>query len=148
MNDHDRLLDELRDLPRVEAGESFTRQVLLRLDDREQSARLSLAWPRLGWALAATLLLVVTITSAATWEKQRRREELRGELARLRSAQMELLEEFHRTPQPPASGLVYVGSDDGTDYLLDLGEVRALDPADSTASRRRIGSTIPASSVY
>jgi hypothetical protein len=147
MNEDQRLLDDLRNLPRLEAGETFTRQVLLRLDDREDSSRLILAWPRLsrprlGWAMAAALLLVVTIGGATNWEKQRRREEIRGELARLRSAQAELLEEFRQAPPPAAEGLVYIGSDDGTDYLLDLGEARSVDLS------RQTGSTTPASNIY
>lgn len=142
MNDDQRLLDELRNLPRVEAGELFTRQVLLRLDDREKSSRLFLAWPRLGWATAAGMLLALTIGGATTWEKQRRRAELRDELARLRTAQAALFEEFRRAPQAAVDGLVYVGSDDGTDYLLDLGEVRRVD------STRQADRAIPASNIY
>ena len=142
MNDDDRLLDELRGLPRVEASDRFTRQVLLRLDDRQTSEAASLAWPRLGWAMAATLLLVVTITGAMTWERQRRREEIRGELALLRSAQLELLQELRQTPRALEGGLVYVGSDDRTDYLLDLGAARTVDLF------RKSESVVPASNVY
>jgi hypothetical protein len=142
MNDDDRLLDELRGLPRVEASDLFTRQVLLRLDDRQPSEGASLAWPRLGWAMAAALLLVVTITGAMTWEKQRRKEEMRGELALLRSAQLELLQEFRQAPRALEGGLVYVGSDDRTDYLLDLGAARTVDLS------RKSGSVVPASNVY
>ena len=126
----DHLLDEeLRRLPRLEASAGFTDRVLAELE-RPGGAPSRLASPRLVWAtLAAGALLLGMLTvlheplpetapepllesalsgSVRTEELRRQHALLTEELERLRS----------RTEA--AAPVLYLGSDDEVDYVLDL----------------------------
>jgi hypothetical protein len=141
----DDLSAALAALPRVDASPHFTRRVLLALDERMESktaTRTPLAAPfasRWSWATAAVLLVLVVGASGA-WEQARHRRELRGELRALDAQRRALAADFERLDR---GALLYLGSDDRTDYLVDVENRRVV----STATPVQ-GWVVPASQVY
>jgi len=117
-DDVDPILDALRALPRERAGEEFTAAVL-------RSAPGAATAPPVGSrplaALAALLLLVAGVVSWS-WERERRREELRGRVDALWQEQRELERAFADLRRTAAEEprLLYLGSNDRVDFVLDL----------------------------
>jgi hypothetical protein len=139
----DETLAALRALPRTGASPDFTRQVLLALDERSDSStpsrRTSPFSSRWSWATAAVLLALVVGASGA-WEQARQRRELRGELRDLDAQRRALAADFERLD---GGALLYLGSDDSTDYVVDVENRRVV----STATPVE-GWVVPASQVY
>lgn len=133
----DPLFEALRSLPRETASPDFTSRVLTRLDDDRLPAPApapvsapphSAVW-RLRWAMGAALV-VVTLGGAGLFERQRERRELRGRVEALRQDHRAIALELEqlRTAGPSPSH-VYLGGDDGTDYILELAPVAHGGPA-------------------
>lgn len=116
----DPIFDELRELPRDTARPGFTRDLLLRIAERE-TVNERMAAPRLVWIAAS--LVAVTVVAAGVYERQRERRELRGEVSTLRQEQLLLEREMEalravRRDLP----VVYLGGDERNDYVLTLNE--------------------------
>lgn len=139
--ERDPLLDAISELPRLQASPDFTRQLLLELDQR-RSASEDLGgglWPRWSWGLAAALL-ALTVGASFSWEQARHRRELRGQIRTIDAERRALAADLQQLQSDGA--VLYLGSDDRTDYLIDL-EGRST----GTSSSGR-GTIVPASQVY
>lgn len=124
----DPVFDALRALPRESASPDFTARLLNRLDDDDRGAPApsSLEAPaqatmwRLRWAVGAALV-VVTLGGAGLLERQRERRELRGRVEALLQDHQSIAREFEQLRTAGTSPThVYLGGDDGTDYILEL----------------------------
>jgi hypothetical protein len=114
----DPILEALRELPRERAGPGFTAAVLRAVPGRAPAAP---AWSRPLAALAA-LAVVLSGLAAWSWERERRREELRGQVHALRQEQRELeqaLAELRRVGAEEPR-LLYLGSNERVDFVVDL----------------------------
>ena len=140
---------QLAAIERVPVSPDFTRQVLVRLDERdernerESASNPSGTWgfaPRWSWALAI-LLLAVTFGGSNLWEQTQAKRELRGTLRHLEADRRALAADIERLRHLEGTEVLYLGSDDRTDYLLDLNSRHA-------AASNRAGSVVPASSTY
>lgn len=126
----DPVLDVLRELPRERAAEGFTAAVVAAAPGAADSNMAEAGWPRPLVALAALLLLVSGL-GAWGWERAQRREELRGRVQALRQEQRELeqaLRELRRVSAEEPR-LLYLGSNERVDYVLDLDRFDRLDLA-------------------
>lgn len=122
-NEHDdRLTQALRDLPAVPASEGFTRGVLGRLDRAEPEI---LALPRiLRYAVAGAALVGVGFVIGANYRAGKAAEEVSAARAQaLRAETTQLLHELetlHELAQETIP-VYYLGGDEKTDLLLDVG---------------------------
>jgi hypothetical protein len=143
----DELDRQLAALERVEPAPDFTRRVLVGLDDADHSRQPAETWtglaPRWSWALGV-LLLAVTLGGSSLWEQAEAKRELRGTLRDLETERRALAADFDRL-QRDGGEVLYLGSDDRTDYLLDLSSRRTV--ATSQPANER-GAVVAASSIY
>ncbi|RMH22539.1 MAG: hypothetical protein D6696_03065 [Acidobacteria bacterium] len=139
----DRWLDRiLRDLPRQRASSDFTARVMRRLETPASGP------PRRSWrwlAAAAGLVLVL----AASWgvAQQRASRQARAELEALRAEHRALRAELEelRQLEAAARGVVYLGSTDDADWVLDLRRLaRRLELPGEGAPGRLKGEPLPA----
>ena len=129
MEDHRsrRVADLLRELPREHSRPGFTARVLVQLDAKPPNAspwsfRIAPAKP----AIMVAALLAVAISAGSLIELQGRARKYQ-EVVRARQTLQELRAEHGRLEQelraiadPP---VVYLGSDETVDYVLDLGKI-------------------------
>ncbi|HSS78711.1 MAG TPA: hypothetical protein VLV54_18475 [Thermoanaerobaculia bacterium] len=124
MEDHRtrRIAELLRELPSEHARPGFTARVMEQLDEKPQrDSRWSF---RLAPAMAVAALVAVAISAGALIERQgktRKHQEAVQALQELRAEHGRLEAELHAISDPP---VVYLGSDEQVDYVLDLGKVR------------------------
>jgi hypothetical protein len=122
------ITDLLRELPREHARPGFTARVLGQLDAKPRRAarwsfRLAPATP----AIVAITALAVAISAGALIEwrggarKHREAAQARQTLQELRAEHGRLEAELQAMSPP----VVYLGSDEKVDYVLDLDKVRA-----------------------
>jgi hypothetical protein len=142
--DRDPTLEAIAELPQLQASPDFTRRLLLKLDERQTTSHgLGTGlWPRWStwpWGVAAALV-ALTIGASASWEQTRQRRELRGQIRTIDAERRALAADLQQLRDRGA--LLYLGSDDRTDYLIDLEGRPTTSPA---RDRRRI---LPASQVY
>lgn len=116
-------LDELlQALPRVRASDGFTGRVLAGLERRPRRATRAGA---VGWAAAATLLLVALIVGGLRVEHQQTIDERAGRAAQLRSEHESLRRDLARLKSQAEQErpVVYLGGTDQIDLVLDLTSV-------------------------
>ena len=119
MND-DQLQEALSSLPRERAGLGFTAGVLRRI---EAPGPRFLAAPWSRWAAAAAAVLVLTLGLGwREWRHRQSAERLRVLLAEKHELEAEI--EALRRLAAEASPLVYLGSEDRVDLVLDLERFR------------------------
>jgi hypothetical protein len=126
MEDHRsrQVTDLLRELPREHARPGFTARVLEQLETKPANAwlwsfRLAPAKP----AIMVAALLAVAISAGSLIELQgraRKHHEAVQTLKELRAEHGRLEQELRAISDPP---VVYLGSDEKVDYVLDLGKV-------------------------
>jgi hypothetical protein len=119
------ITDLLRELTQEHARPGFTVRVLAQLDAKpRRAARWSF---RPATALAAITVMVVAISAGALIEwrggarKHREAAQARQTLQELRAEHGRLEQEL-RAMSPP---IIYLGSDEKVDYVLDLDKVHA-----------------------
>jgi len=129
----------LKRLPRVEASDGFTEDVLRRV--RTEEARPA---PRLRLAVAAVAVVVVSAAAGAWWTRQSPpAEPATGNaesLEQLRSEYQELsreLEALHRLAEDTRP-FVPVSIDPRTEVLFDLRDIEALPVSLASTGSRRI----------
>ena len=124
----DRILAELRALPREGAGEGFTERVLARLDEPARGPA-ALPGSRSPWRLAAAAALAALLLGALVWRlggptpetepaRPGRLDALAAEHARL-SAELHEIRRLAEEPVP----VLYLGGDDEVELVLDLAEL-------------------------
>jgi len=126
----DQHLDRLlRELPREQARQGFTRRVLARLD-APSAPRAGWRWPQRQ--LAAVLTVAVALTAGAGGlahyqrvEAQRAARQARAQqlLRELRAEHGQIKRELESLPQPP---VVYLGGNEDMDLVVDLSRVREV----------------------
>lgn len=139
MEDHRsrRVADLLRELPREHARPGFTARVLEQLDATPRPA--SRRSFRLAPALAAAALVAVAISAGALIEwrggarRQREAVQARQTLQELRAEHGRLQQELQAMSESPEPSVVYLGSDETVDYVLDLGKIRHAEVVTSAA---------------
>jgi hypothetical protein len=116
-----RIAELLRELPSEHARPGFTACVLEQLDAEPRKAS---HWSfRLAPALAIAALLAVAISAGSLiqWQgKARNHQQEVQALRELRAEHGRLEQELRAISEPP---VVYLGSDEKVDYVLDLGKV-------------------------
>ena len=124
----DRILAELRALPREGAGEGFTERVLARPDEPARGPA-ALPGSRSPWRLAAAAALAALLLGALVWRlggptpktepaRPGRLDALAAEHARL-SAELHEIRRLAEEPVP----VLYLGGDDEVELVLDLAEL-------------------------
>lgn len=116
------IIDLLRELPQEHARPGFTARVLEQLDAKPRPV-VHRSF-RLAPALAAITVLAIAISAGALIEWRggaRKHQEAVQALKELRAEHGRLEAELHEMSEPP---VVYLGSDEKVDYVLDLGKVR------------------------
>lgn len=131
---------DLKRLPRVDASDGFTEDVLRRVRAGEESRPA----PRLRLAVAAVAIVVVSAAAGAWWARQSAPAEappLSAEnIEQLKSEYRELnreLESFRRLAED-TQPFVPVSIDPLTEVLFDLRDVEPLPVRYTTAGSRRI----------
>jgi len=126
----ERLNELLRSLPREEASERFTPDVMR----RTRSVRASSGSPArmvLAWAAA----VVILITGAAGHWVTRQRDQVRLESIRAEQQQLEReLDELKRISEE-YSPVLRVNGNDGVDYVVDLNQFNTELPENRQISR-------------
>jgi hypothetical protein len=119
----DKLSELLQGMPAERAHAAFAARVVAGLD-----ARPSRTGRRLALGLLVAGALAATAVGALVWlggeADARRRSALREEVASLRS-EARALEQALGLPEADQAPLVYLGGDERSDYVLDLGQVEA-----------------------
>lgn len=129
---------DLKRLPRVDASDGFTEDVLRRV--RTEEARPA---PRLRLAVAAVAVVVVSAVAGAWWTRQSTPAEpavTAESIEQLKSEYQELnreLESFRRLAED-TQPFVPVSIDPLTEVLFDLRDVEPLPVRYTTAGSRRI----------
>ena len=119
-----RLTELLRELPREQARPGFTARVLERLDaaPRTPTPRWSF---RFALAAASAVLAIAISAGALTdWQargRESRQAQARQTLQEIRAEHGRLEQELREMSESP---VVYLGSDENVDLVLDLGKVR------------------------
>jgi hypothetical protein len=120
----------LRELPREQARQGFTRRVLARLDSAP-APRAGWRWPQRQLAAAVTVAVVLTGGAAGMAhyqrvEAQRAARQARAQqlLRELRAEHGQIKRELEALPQPP---VVYLGGNEDMDLVVDLRRVREVD---------------------
>lgn len=123
----DPVLDALRALPRERAGPGFTAALLRSAQGAPETA--ATPWSRPLVALALLGLLVSGL-AAWSWERERRREELRGQVHALIREQRELEQAFAELRRASARQprLLYLGGNERADFVLDLDRLDSPGP--------------------
>lgn len=126
----ERLNELLRSLPREEASERFTQDVMRRTRSVRSSsgapARMVLAW-------AATVVIV--ISGAVGHRVTKHRDQARLESIRAEQQQLERdLDELKRISEGYSS-VVRVDGNDGVEYVVDLNEFHSEQPSNRGKSR-------------
>ena len=131
---------DLKRLPRVEASDGFTEDVLRRVRAGEKSRPA----PRLRLAVAAVAVVVVSAAAGAWWTRQSPPAEpatvTAESLEQLRSEYQELsreLEALHRLAED-TQPFVPVSIDPQTEVLFDLRDIQALPVSLASTGSRRI----------
>lgn len=130
---------DLKRLPRVEASDGFTADVLRRVRAGEESRPA----PRLRLAMAAVAVVVVSAAAGAWWTRQSTPAEpamTAESIEQLKSEYQELnreLESFRRLAED-TQPFVPVSIDPLTEVLFDLRDVEPLPVRYTTAGSRRI----------
>ncbi len=147
MND-ETLRRALQALPRDEAGEAFTRQVMARLPERASPKRLGV---RFYWGLAAVTVATALIVAVAVPSFLRsapptspgmqagRSEQIQpaatggddDRLQRLLAERQEIVLELQRFRRESEAGrpVLYLGEVESVDFVVDLAEVARRRPA-------------------
>jgi hypothetical protein len=146
MTGSDKHLDNLFDtLPREKAGADFTRNVLGELNRRDARP---FPWRRTAFVAVLSAAGVVAVVSVF-WHisGERQRSGLEQELAEIRAEYRNIsrqLEALDREAED--NSVIYVGSDEQADYVLDLSELQerlgestrpAISPADRGVAGKR-----------
>ena len=131
---------DLKRLPRVEASDGFTEDVLRRVRAGEKSRPA----PRLRLAVAAVAVVVVSAAAGAWWTRQSPPAEpatvTAESLEQLRSEYQELsreLEALHRLAED-TQPFVPVSIDPQTEVLFDLRDIEPLPVSLASTGSRRI----------
>lgn len=131
---------DLKRLPRVEASDGFTEDVLRRVRAGEEGRPA----PRLRLAVAAVAVVVVSAAAGAWWTRQSPPAEpatvTAESLEQLRSEYQELsreLEALHRLAED-TQPFVPVSIDPQTEVLFDLRDIEALPVSLASTGSRRI----------
>lgn len=131
---------DLKRLPRVEASDGFTEDVLRRVCAGEEGRPA----PRLRLAVAAVAVVVVSAAAGAWWTRQSPPAEpatvTAESLEQLRSEYQELsreLEALHRLAED-TQPFVPVSIDPQTEVLFDLRDIEALPVSLASTGSRRI----------
>lgn len=130
---------DLKRLPRVEASDGFTEDVLRRVRARQERRPA----PRLRLAMAAVAVVVVSAAAGAWWTRQSTPAEpaiTAESIEQLKSEYQELnreLESFRRLAED-TQPFVPVSIDPLTDVLFDLRDVEPLPVRYATTGSRRI----------
>jgi hypothetical protein len=148
MTDTNRQLDSLFDsLPRERAGEDFTRNVLGELHRRGQSV---FPWRKTAFVAAMSAAGVAAVVSVFWYVSgEMRRSRLEQELADIRADYRQIARQLEALDREAEDNLViYVGSDEQADYVLDLSELQqrlgeSTKPAISPADRGVVGKRSP-----
>ena len=114
----------LREIPRETARTGFTTRVLARLDDSAPERPREARRPRLAFAAAAVLALVVS-AGLFRYEQSRdaaRAAEARQALQEIRAEHQRLEQELRALSEPP---VVYLGGNERVDLVLDLENIPA-----------------------
>ena len=131
---------DLKRLPRVDASDGFTEDVLRRVRAGEESR----PSPRLRLAVAAVAVVIVSAAAGAWWSRQsppaepatvtaESLEQLRSEYREL-SRELEALHRLAEDTQP----FVPVSIDPQTEVLFDLRDIQALPVSLASTGSRRI----------
>lgn len=114
----------LREIPRETARTGFTTRVLARLDEPATAGPREARRPRLAFAAAAVLALVVS-AGLIRYEQSRdaaRAAEARQALQEIRAEHERLERELRALSEPP---VVYLGGNERVDLVLDLENIPA-----------------------
>lgn len=123
MTNRDEKLDRLfKSLPRELAGDDFTGRVIQRLEKRRPPVfsiyKLALV------SATAAVVAAATVFSVSYFEQRAERDQLRRELDVVKTRYTEIAGQLDTLQnQPPADPLIYVGSDDQADYVLDISKL-------------------------
>ncbi len=125
MSDVDDKLDQLiRSLPREKASSNFTAEVLARLSRPEIERPIGgFARRPLVWVAAVSVVIVVLAAMAYRGHHERLEHEhaLQHELMAIRSEYKTVIQQFDALRQEARDrNTVYLGSDDQSDYVIDL----------------------------
>lgn len=139
LSNQDPLLRELKALPSVSSSPGFTERVLGRLDEPERSV--SAVSSRLVWTgAAAVVALLAAITLLPDGRSAREASEgvTASEFRRQHALLSEELDRL-RSRTDEMAPVLYLGSDDEVDYVLDLSpfllpEAAGVRPASSDSS--------------
>lgn len=123
----DRMREALSALPRQQASERFTTDVLAALEDQSAGIRSSLGTA--GWVAAAAIVGFFALTLGLAFHRQQVAEEAyRQQVMELRHEYQRLLEEVatvrEAAAEPPAR--LYLGGDDQLDLIVDLSQPETL----------------------
>jgi len=126
----------LRELPSEQARPGFTARVLERLHAAPRATAPRVTAPRwsfrLALATAAAVLAAVTMKAGVMIRESRDANQARQALQEIRAEHGRLQQELREMTEPP---VVYLGSDENVDLVLDLGEVRSAETVAPAAYR-------------
>jgi hypothetical protein len=118
----------LRELPREQARQGFTARVLARLE-APPSPRMTWRWqPRLAAAVAVVVALTSGLIYNSRLEAERAAKVARAQqiLHELRAEHGRIKKELEALPDAP---VLYLGGDEKTDLVIDMGQVRSAQSA-------------------
>jgi hypothetical protein len=118
----------LRELPREQARPGFTARVLARLE-APPSPRMTWRWqPRLAAAVAVAVALMSGLVYNSRLEAERAAKVARAQqiLHELRAEHGRIKKELEALPDAP---VLYLGGDEKTDLVIDMGQVRSAQSA-------------------
>lgn len=113
----------LRELPREQARQGFTARVLAGLEAPPSSRTLRRWQPRLAAAVAVAVALLSGLVYNSRLEAERAARMARAQqiLHELRAEHGRIKRELEALPDTP---VLYLGGDDKTDLVIDMGHVR------------------------
>jgi hypothetical protein len=124
----ERVDELLRSSPREMASDGFTKRVVASLDARSRN---SLRRRKRIWRLSAAVLVsAVLILSAALWNQEANKEQMRAQLAVLQREARELREGLQTWKQQrwQSRPMIYLGGNREVDFVLDLNRYRQDHP--------------------
>jgi hypothetical protein len=114
-------LDEmLKEVPKERAPQGFTKRVLARADQPRTGGSSWPVWPALAFA---TVLLALLVPGGIwLWHQDHSRGALVEEISALRREHQRLTNELRtlRQQMSQVQPVIYIGSDERADYILDL----------------------------
>jgi hypothetical protein len=116
----------LRELPREQARQGFTARVLARLEAPPSSRMLRRWQPRLAAAVAVAVALTSGLVYNSRIEAERAAKVARAQqiLHELRAEHGRIKRELEALPDSP---VLYLGGDEKTDLVIDMGQVRSAE---------------------